>query len=150
MSSGVTTVLSAVALAGSGLTAGVLLAVAVSLVPVFLALSPAHYVRAHKVAGRYFDRFMPPTVLITVLVDVVLAVRTGGALFAVAAVALAGVSVVSQFGNVPVNRVVKALPDGEVPGDWHDPRRRWQRLHWCRTGFAAAALLLTIAAPASF
>ncbi|RSM44878.1 DUF1772 domain-containing protein [Amycolatopsis balhimycina DSM 5908] len=144
------TVLSTVAAAGSGLTAGVLLAVAVSLVPVFLSLPPAHYVRAHKVAGRYFDRFMPPTVVVTALVDVVLAVRTGGVLFAAAAAALVGVSVVSQFGNVPVNRAVRALPDGSVPVGWPDPRQRWQRLHWCRTTFALIALVLNLVAPASF
>lgn len=145
-----TTVLGAVAMIGSGVTAGVLIAVAISLVPVFLSLPPVHYVRVHKVAGRYFDRIMPPTVLLTVLADVLLAVRTGGALFVVGAVAMAGVSVVSQFGNVPVNRVVKALPDGEVPGDWQDPRRRWQRLHWARTGFAVTGLLLNVLALANF
>jgi hypothetical protein len=144
-----TTVLGALALAGTGMTAGVLLAVAVSLVPVFLSLPPASYVQAHKVAGRYFDRFMPPTVLLTVAFEVLLAVRTGHLLYAAAAAAMVGVSIVSQFGNVPVNRVVKALPSGEVPAGWADPRRRWQRLHLCRTGLAAAALLLTIAAPVS-
>jgi hypothetical protein len=141
--------LSALALAGSGLTAGVLLAVAISLVPVFLSLPSADYVRAHKVAGRYFDRFMPGLVSVTVLAEVALVVRTGHVLFAVAAATLFGVSLISQFGNVPVNRVVKALPDGEPSGDWHDPRRRWQRLHWYRTGFAMAGLLLTVAAPAT-
>lgn len=136
-------------LAGSAIAAGVLLAVAISLVPVFLSLAPGQYVQVHKVAGRYFDRFMPPTVIITMIADIMLAVRTHPPeqpLFVISALLLAGVSLVSQFGNVPINRVVKALPADGPPWNWQDPRSRWRTFHLWRTGFAVAALLVNIAA----
>lgn len=134
------------AVAGSAITTGVLLAVAVSLVPVFRSLAPDSYVRAHKVAGRHFDRFMPPTVLATAVVDIALVALShppSTVLFGCAVGCLAGVSGVSQFGNVPINRVVKALPaDGPPPG-WDDPRPRWRTFHLWRTSLAATALLST-------
>jgi hypothetical protein len=144
-----TTALGLLALVGSAITTGVLLAVAVSIVPVFLSLPAGRYVQVHKVAGRYFDRFMPPTVIATTVADIVLAVRARPpalALFALAALFLAGVSLVSQLGNVPINRVVKALPIGGPPGSWDDPRNRWRIFHLWRTGFAAAALVASLAA----
>jgi len=136
-------------LAGNAITAGVLLVVAISLVPVFLSLAPGQYVQVHKVAGRYFDRFMPPTVIVTMVTDIVLAVRThlpAQPLFVISALLLAGVSLVSQFGNVPINRVVKALPVDGPPRSWEDPRGRWRTFHLWRTGFASAALLVNIVA----
>ncbi len=145
----ITNVLGLLSLAGSAITTGVLVAVAISLVPVFLSLPPGQYVAVHKVAGRYFDRFMPPTVVVTTVADIVLALRVNApalVLFALAAAFLAGVSLVSQFGNVRINRVVKALPADGPPPDWDDPRTRWRAFHLWRTGFAVAALVTTGAA----
>jgi len=145
----ITSAFGALVLAGSALTAGVLLAVAISLVPVFLSLTAGQYVQAHKVAGQCFDRFMPATVMITTAADIVLAARANPPalpLFALSAVCLAGVSLISQAGNVPINRVVKAMPVEGPPPNWRDPRARWRLFHWWRTGFAAAALLANIAA----
>jgi uncharacterized membrane protein len=144
-----TTTLGLLALGGSAITMGVLLAVAISLVPVFLSLPAGDYVGVHKVAGRYFDRFMPPTVMATTVVDIVLAVRSplpALPLFVLAALFLIGVSLVSQFGNVPINRAVKALPAGDPPGSWPDPRGRWRAFHLWRTGFATAALITNLVA----
>jgi uncharacterized membrane protein len=139
-------VLSVALLFCTGVTAGVLFAVALSVVPAFLALPPDRYVQAHKLIGRYFDRVMPPTVAGATVIGVVLALSTADTLvrglFALGAVLLLGVSVVSQFGNVPINRRVKALPAGTVPEDWADPRRRWQVWHGLRTAFALIALLV--------
>ncbi len=136
-------------LTGSAITTGVLVAVAISLVPVFLSLPAGDYVAVHKVAGRYFDRFMPPTVMLTTVADIVLAIQVAAparVLFALAAAFLIGVSLVSQFGNVAINRVVKALPAGAPPSSWADPRPRWRRFHLWRTGFATAALVSTVVA----
>lgn len=144
-----TTTFGLLALTGSAIATGVLLAVAISLVPVFLSLPAGQYVQVHKVAGRYFDRFMPPTVIITMAADIVLAVRAHprtAVLFVLAALFLAGVSLVSQFGNVPINRVVKALPVGGPPENWKDPRNHWRTFHRWRTGFAAAALVTNLVA----
>jgi uncharacterized membrane protein len=139
-------VLSVALLFCTGVTAGVLFAVALSVVPAFLALPSDRYVQAHKLIGRYFDRVMPPTVVAATVIGVVLALSTVDplvrGLFALGALLLLGVSVVSQFGNVPINRRVKALPGGAVPEDWADPRRRWRAWHGLRTAFALIALLV--------
>jgi uncharacterized membrane protein len=130
----------------TGLTAGVLFAVALSVVPAFLAMPADSYVQAHKLIGRYFDRVMPPTVVVAALTGTVLAVSTVDSvarwLFVLGAALHVGVSAVSQFGNVPINRRVKALPAGTVPDGWVDPRRRWQAFHALRTAFALTALLV--------
>lgn len=146
--------LGVVVLVGSGLTAGVLFSVALSVVPAFAGVAPERYVEMHKLIGRRFDHVMPPMVLTWTLVDVLLAVRAdtadGRLLFASAAVLGAGVAAVSQLGNVPINRRVKRLPAGPVPANWADPRGRWRGYHIARTWLAvlglvtnACALLLT-------
>jgi hypothetical protein len=150
----VETVLCLLVLVGSGLTAGVLFSVALSVVPAFLAVSPQRYVELHKLLGRRYDHVMPPMVVAWTMLDVVLAAGAGAArdrpLFAVAAVLGGGVAAVSQLGNVPINRRVKRLPAGQLPAGWPDPRVRWRALNLLRTylavlGFAAnaGAILLT-------
>ncbi|SFP82737.1 DUF1772 domain-containing protein [Amycolatopsis rubida] len=137
--------LSVVALAGSGLAAGVLLAVALGVVPAFLGLPPDRYVQTHQLVGRSYDRVMPPVVLSTAVLDVALLLvepGTGARIgFAIATAAMLGVALVSQFGNVPINRVVKAIDASSMPAEWSDPRRRWRGWHLARTWFAMAGLL---------
>jgi uncharacterized membrane protein len=139
------TVLGVALLLGAGTAAGVLFSVALSVVPAFLAMPADRYVEAHKLIGRRFDHIMPPTVLACVALDVIFAVRVAGAparpLFLLAALLSVGVAVVSQFGNVPINRQVKALPAGQVPAGWDDPRRRWRAYHLIRTVFAVGGLV---------
>lgn len=144
-----TVVLSVLVLVGSGLLAGVLFAVALSVVPAFLAMPPAGYVEVHQLIGRHFDRVMPPLVLTCTAADLVLAFSAGSqyrALFAVAAGLQAGVSAISQFGNVPINRSVKRLSPSNLPADWHDPRRRWRAWHLARTCLALLACLANVCA----
>jgi len=141
--------LGVVVLVGSGTTAGVLFSVALSVVPAFLGLPAERYVEVHKLIGRRYDRIMPPMVLTCVVLDAVLAARTTGSarpLFVTAAVLGAGVSLVSQLGNVPINRRVKRLPAGPVPADWTDPRARWRALNLIRTTFAVLALVVNACA----
>ncbi|MFY1699393.1 MULTISPECIES: anthrone oxygenase family protein [unclassified Solwaraspora] len=142
--------LGVVVLTGSGLTAGVLYAVALSVVPAFRALSPQRYVETHKLIGRRFDLVMPPTVLTWTVGDVVAAVLTGHPvvrlLLLVAAAAGCAVAVVSQLGNVPINRRVKALPAGALPPHWPDPRAHWRAFNLLRTGFAVLGLVANAAA----
>ncbi|MEU8803916.1 DUF1772 domain-containing protein [Spirillospora sp. NPDC048819] len=136
-----------VGLTGSGITAGVLLAVAISVVPAMAAVSPLMYVRFHQLLGRNWDPTMPAIVLTSALTCVALAVVAGGngsrVLFGCAAALLVAVSGVSHLLNVPLNRQVKGLdPDAPLPADWRDPRAEWRRWHLLRTGLAIAALLL--------
>lgn len=143
-------ILAAVAVLGSGITAGVLFSVALSVVPAFRLATPERYIEMHKLIGRNFDRVMPPTVITWTVLDVVLAARAAGApaqaLFGLAAAFGCGVALVSQLGNVPINRVVKATPAGPVASDWDDPRARWRALHLARTASAVLGFAATAAA----
>ncbi|MBO8188118.1 anthrone oxygenase family protein [Streptomyces spirodelae] len=144
-------VLGVAVLLGSGVTAGVLFAVALSVLPALFAMETGTYVYAHKLLGRNWDPTMPVVVLTSTVLAVVLAFVADGTparvLFAVAAVLLLGVSAVSHLCNVPINRRVKAVADPAVlPDDWQDPRPLWRRWHLLRTILALAALLLNAAA----
>jgi len=143
--------LGVVALSGSGITAGVLLAVALSVVPTLRAVSPPLYVRIHQLLGRNWDPTMPVIVLTSALTSLVLAVLADGAaarvLFAAGTVLLVAVSGVSHLLNVPLNRQVKGLdPDAPLPADWRDPRAEWRRWHLLRTVLAIAAVLVNATA----
>lgn len=143
-------VLGVIALFGSGITAGVLFCVALSIVPTFQALAPGEYIRIHRLVGRNYDPVMPITVLSTTAACAALAVFSPAtpakAVFAATAVLLLGVSAVSHLCNVPINRSVKSLDAASVPASWADPRRRWRSWNLLRTGLAVAALLGNAAA----
>ncbi|MGW3497520.1 anthrone oxygenase family protein [Streptomyces sp. NPDC001020] len=145
-----TDVLAVAALLGSGLTAGVLFAVALSVLPALFAMETGTYVYAHKLLGRNWDPTMPVIVLSSMLVDVALAVVADSAarpLFVVAAVLMLSVSGVSHLCNVPINRRVKAITDPAViPADWEDPRPLWRRFHYLRTTLSVLALAANAAA----
>ncbi|MGC5021036.1 DUF1772 domain-containing protein [Micromonospora sp. DT47] len=139
-----TRVLSVLVLLGSGTVAGVLFAVALSTVPALAAMSPGRYVATHTLLGRNWDPTMPIIVLTSTLLNVWLAVVVPGAaaraLVVTASVALLGVSVVSHFRNVPINRRVHRTDPEAIPADWSDPRPVWRRWHLLRTALALLAL----------
>ncbi|MDT8910101.1 DUF1772 domain-containing protein [Amycolatopsis sp. PS_44_ISF1] len=137
-------VLDVLVLAGSGIAAGVLFCVALSVVPAFLGMEPAQYVAAHRLIGKNYDPVMPLTVLGTVVADAALAVLRSSVLFGLAAGLLLGVSAVSHLANVPINRLVKSLDT--IPSTWDDPRPRWRNWNLLRTGLAIAALLVNAVA----
>ncbi|KNB49925.1 DUF1772 domain-containing protein [Streptomyces caatingaensis] len=141
-------VLSVGVLVGSGVVAGVLFAVALSVLPALFAMPAERYVYAHRLIGRRWDPTMPVLVLTTAAADVALAVHggSGAALFAAAAGLLAAVSVVSHFCNVPINRVVKSLDPERIPAGWHDPRPLWRRWHLLRTVLALLAVTVNAVA----
>jgi hypothetical protein len=92
---------------------------------------------------------MPIVVTVALLADVAGAIVAEGAtrgLLAVAALMLVGVQVVSQFGNVPINKVVGRMRPAALGPDWSDPRPVWRSWHLLRTTFAMTALLLSVAA----
>ncbi|GLW06760.1 hypothetical protein Misp01_18900 [Microtetraspora sp. NBRC 13810] len=137
-------VLSVLVLLGSGTVAGVLFAVAVSTVPALAAMPADRYVYTHTLLGRNWDPTMPIIVLATTLLDIALAVLVTGtaarSLIIVAAVCLAGVSVVSHLCNVPINKKVHRTDPDAIPAGWHDPRPLWRRWHLLRTTLAMVAL----------
>lgn len=144
-----TGMLGMVELVGSGLVAGVLFAVALSMVPALMAMPPDRYIYAHKLLGRNWDPTMPAIVLTSVAVDVALVFVADGRsrwLFLASAVLLFGVSVVSHLCNVPINKQMRKLTPGALPDDWEDPRPLWRSWHLLRTGLAICALAVNAAA----
>ncbi|WP_441155288.1 anthrone oxygenase family protein [Micromonospora sp. H33] len=152
--SAVTEALHVLVLLGSGTVAGVLFAVALSTVPALAAMTPDRYVQAHTLLGRNWDPTMPLIVLGTTLLDLWLAFRTTAstprALIVVAAVCLLGVSVVSHFRNVPINRRVHRTDPAAIPTDWADPRPVWRRWHLLRTALALVAFTANSLAVTAF
>jgi uncharacterized membrane protein len=142
--------LAVAAVLGSGMVAGVLFAVALSVLPALLTMPPERYIYTHQMIGRNWDPTMPIIVLSSLLSDIVLVtlVPAGPAriLFIIAAVLLLGVSVVSHFCNVPINRRVKGLDPSRIPAQWHDPRPPWRRWHLLRTAFAMVAFTVNAVA----
>jgi uncharacterized membrane protein len=128
----------------TGLVAGVFLAVAVSVMPALTAMAPGPYVTAHRLLGRGYHPVMPLLVTTALLSDVALAAVTAAgsvrALAIVGAALLVGVQLVSQFRNVPINRVVHATDPEAIGAEWADPRPAWRSWHLLRTGLAIAAL----------
>ncbi|GHF65483.1 hypothetical protein GCM10010218_53710 [Streptomyces mashuensis] len=142
--------LAAVVGVSSGVVAGVLFAVALSVLPALRAMPPGRYVYAHQLLGRHWDPTMPVIVLGSCVADVVLAWAGGGGsrpAFAAGAALLLAVSVVSHFGNVPINRRVKAVDPEAVPAGWSDPRPVWGRWHLLRTVLALLAAVANVVAP---
>ncbi len=141
--------LSLLAVLGSGVTAGVLFAVALSVLPALQAMPADRYVYSHQLIGKHWDPVMPVIVLGSAVADIVLAFVAPPPMSyvdAVAAVLLLGVSVVSHFCNVPLNRTVKGLDPDRIPPGWRDPRPVWRRWHLLRTTLALAALTANAAA----
>jgi uncharacterized membrane protein len=139
------TVLGVLAVLGSGVVAGVLFAVALSVLPALFAMPMDRYVYAHKLIGRNWDPTMPIVVLTSTAIDVALVFLAPDSrartLFVIAAVLLLAVSGVSHLANVPINRRVKAVDPDRIPADWTDPRPLWRRWHFLRTALAVVALL---------
>ncbi|MDX2938449.1 DUF1772 domain-containing protein [Streptomyces ipomoeae] len=140
-------------LLGNGVTAGVLFAVALSVVPAMAVMPADRYVYVHQLLGRNWDPTMPAIVLLSALLDTALAIAADdgarAGLLGTAALLLVAVSVVSHFRNVPLNRRVKALDPGRLPADWSDPRPAWRRWHLTRTTLAVTALALNALALAT-
>lgn len=132
-----------VLLAGSGITLGVFFAVAVSVSPALLTMTPERYVETHRLLGKGYHPVMPAITSITMVSGVVFTTLADGLPqgAAIAAVlAVVGVQVVSHLGNVPINRSLEGFEDTAPPG-WEDPRPKWRFFHNVRTALAALAFL---------
>lgn len=143
-------ILSVLALAGSGIAAGVLLGTVLGGVPLLLSLPADRYVHAHGFLATRYDPFMPFTLVATGVLDLVLAVAAPEAwlngLYAAAALLIFGVSGVSVAKNVPINKWVTAQDPAAIPADWSDRRAQWSTWNRNRTVLAAAGLLANLVA----
>jgi uncharacterized membrane protein len=140
-------ILSSVVLLGNGILAGVLFAVAISVIPAADALPVDRYIQLHQLLGRHYDPIMPIIAGSAILSDLILAAWLAPTtptriLCGIGFLSLLGVSVVSQTRNVPINERVRAVGDAAVPADWPDPRPQWRSWHQLRTSFAILALVV--------
>lgn len=139
----------AAALTVSAVVAGVMLGAALSAEPVLGTLPPDGYVRAKRFLAARMDPLMPICVAGGAVLDLVSALladgtaRAGAIAALVLTLALIGVS---QIANVPINRWVLRLDPDDLPADWPDPRRRWDRWHRARTALALLATLADLGA----
>lgn len=145
------TVLISGALLGTGVTSGVFVAVAISVVPALRDMAGDRYIETHLLLGRNWDPTMPLIVLTTTACDAVLAAAhhdsaLAASLGPLAAALMLGVAGVSHLLNVPINKKVKGTsPQAALEPQWEDPRPLWQRWHWLRTTLAITAFTLNIA-----
>jgi|HubBroStandDraft_3_1064219.scaffolds.fasta_scaffold347305_1 uncharacterized membrane protein len=145
-----TQVLDAIVLVELGIGAGVLFGVALAMVPGFATLTPAGYVRTHQLFDPHYEPTMPTIMFTSAALSIVLAFTDTGdtrrVLHLLAAVALIGVIVISQFAAIPLLRMVRGVDPDSLPAGWRDPRRPWRAWHLGRTACAVAALACTAAA----
>ncbi|OLT26167.1 hypothetical protein BJF83_04685 [Nocardiopsis sp. CNR-923] len=143
-------ILGIVAVLGSGIVAGVFFAVAVSVLPAVEVMPMGSYIELHKRLGKGYHPSMPLVVsaaAVSCLALVFLAPTVPArALFGAGLAMLVGVQVVSQFGNVPINKRVNGVDPDDLPSGWADPRPSWRGWHRWRTVCALGALLATATA----
>jgi uncharacterized membrane protein len=67
--------------------------------------------------------------------------------FAIAAATAALISIlVTRFGNVPINRMMRVWESGKAPANWRDILDGWNIFNDIRTFFAMASFILMIIA----
>ncbi len=128
---------------GSGVLAGVLVAVSRAVVPTFAALPADRYVQLHQLLDPRFDPIMPWICRIAMVQGTVLVVVvppiTAKALLALGVILIGVVALVSELRNVPINRQVLSWDPQQPPPNWTELRSRWARGHHLRTAFAVTA-----------
>jgi uncharacterized membrane protein len=133
----------AVAVLTSGTVAGVLFGVARAVAPTMEQLPGSTYVRVHQLLDPHFDPFMPRVTKVTLAAAPVAAALARSplrrALFGAGLLATAGVALVSETRNVPINRDVLTWQADHPPAEWEDVRRRWLRANVARTACAVTA-----------
>jgi uncharacterized membrane protein len=133
-------------LMGSGLLAGEILAVAVAVVPSEGKLPPLAYAQWHTTFSRHMDRFTPYLAMSTVVLGAALCFTSPPgpirALFVVGTFAIVVVGVISQTGNVPLNRRLSLAGPDTPTAEIEKVRKRWRELHFGRT----VAAILSLAA----
>jgi uncharacterized membrane protein len=140
----------ALVIVASGTVAGTFFAVAVSVFPALMTMPPQQYVRTQRRLGEGYHPVMPMVVSSVLVGDVLLAVFTDSgqqrAVYVAAVGFFVAVPLISQYGNLPLNKAIQAADRNGVPEGWNDPRPSWRRWHLIRSVFAFVALILNVLA----
>jgi uncharacterized membrane protein len=139
-----------VVIVASGTVAGTFFAVAISVFPTLMRMPPRQYVQTQRRLGEGYHPVMPVVVSSVLVGSVVLAVFADSgqlrALYIVSAGLFLAVPVISQYGNLPLNKAIQAADRDGVPEGWQDPRPQWRRWHTIRSVFAFLVLVLHVLA----
>ena len=133
-----------------GVMVGVEFAVAVFENPILLRLPAGSALQARADGARVGGRVMPFWYCASLLLTAWLAAAKWGGLAGGAAVAAAGLLVVSVVMSVTLlvpiaNRSATWTADHH-PADWREQQQRWDRLHYARVAIIVAAFVLTLVA----
>ena len=135
-----------------GVMVGVEFAVAVFENPILLRLPAGPALQARADGARVGGRVMPFWYCGSLLLTAGLAAAKWGGLAGAAAVAAAGLLVVSVVMSVtllvPINNRVAAWTADHHPADWREQQKRWDRLHYARVAIIVAGFVLTLVAGA--
>jgi uncharacterized membrane protein len=135
----------------AALGAGGLVAVELALRPAMLAMPDRESVRLHQVFDRFIHRYMPVTTIASEICTIVLLIigdldDLETVLLIVAGVCMANTIIVSQFFNVPINRIVLSWSLDAIPDEYPQLLARWGRFNIARTFTAVVAFLCFAAA----
>jgi hypothetical protein len=129
---------------------GVEFAVAVFVNPIQRRLPVGAWIEATAAGGRVLGRVMPFWYIGSTLLTAGLAAAQWGGTAGAAAVAAAGLLIVSVIMSVTVlvpinNRVITWTADNH-PADWREQHQRWDRWHYARVAIIVAAFVLVLVA----
>jgi len=133
-----------------GVMVGVEFAVAVFVNPIQRRLPAGSWIEATAAGGRVLGRVMPFWYIGSLLLTAWLAAAKWGGPAGDAAVAAAGLLIVSVVMSVtllvPVNNRIITWTADNHPADWREQQQRWDRWHYARVAVILAGFVLMLVA----
>ena len=133
-----------------GVMVGVEFAVAVFVNPIQRRLPVGSWIEATAAGGRVLGRVMPFWYIGSLLLTAWLAAAKWGGPAGDAAVAAAGLLIVSVVMSVtllvPVNNRIITWTADNHPADWREQQQRWDRWHYARVAVILAGFVLMLVA----
>jgi uncharacterized membrane protein len=134
----------------TGVMVGVEFAVAVFVNPALRRLPAGPSLQANADLGRVLGRLMPFWYIGSLLLTAWLAAAKWGGTAGDAAVAAAGLLIVSVVMSVtllvPINNRIITWTADDHPADWREQHQRWDRLHYTRVAVIVAGFVLILVA----
>ena len=146
------TTLAVITASVTGVMVGVEFAVAVFINPIQRRLPVGSWIEVTAAGGRVLGRVMPFWYIGSLLLIAGLAAAKWGGPAGNAAVAAAGLLIVSVIMSltvlVPINNRVITWTADNHPADWREQHQRWDRWHYARVTVIVAAFVLILVAVA--
>ena len=134
----------------AGVMVGVEFAVAFFINPIQRRLPVGSWIEVTAAGGRVLGRLMPFWYIGSLFLTAGLAAAKWGGTAGDAAVAAAGLFIVSVIMSltllVPINNRVITWTADNYPADWREQHQRWDRWHYARVAVIVAAFVLVLVA----